>query len=160
MVKKLCAFLPSNNLKNFLESRALPIVTENTLTILRFLQNKAKECCAEFLKFSIAGLNLVLCLLPRVTTHTQFKMNSSWKVSQQTSLQKASTKLEAGSTLWWLFQLQSRGVHLSKTWLLMVSFWQRMAARCQRVKRTIPIRLISQTNLALMLADFIFATAP
>lgn len=141
-------------------SQASLISTENLLTILLSLQSKVRVFCAEFQKFLIVGLNLGPCHSPKATTPFQWMMSSSWRASQQTSSLKVLIKLEAGSTLWWLFLLLSRVVLLFKTWLSMVLYSLKMAVKCQRAKRTTLIQLSSQTNLVPTHADYIFATVP
>ena len=84
-VRKLFALGLLKNLGNFQDAEKSKTYTEKILITLLFLLKWAKEFSKESLRFSIAGLSLVLCLSRKFIILLVLRMKSSTKDSLQTS---------------------------------------------------------------------------
>ena len=156
--KKLYVWDPSRNSKNCQAVVTLLTYIESLLIKSPSHQSKVRVYWEESLRCSTAGSNQDLCHTHKFTTHLMCLRKNSIRDSQLTSLQKVLIKPEVGSTLWWLSQQQWREKLHSKTWLSMVLFWLKMAARCLRVRRIILTQCSLLTSLVLMLADCTYVT--
>ena len=97
MEKKLSVLDLLKNFKSFLDVVRLLTSTERALITLLFHQRKVKDNLRESLRFSIAGLRVVQCLLLKATTLSPLRMMYSQRDSQVISSLKVLTKPEDGS---------------------------------------------------------------